>query len=34
MLGREATKDEASSDLRMHPLPRALDLRMHALEEN
>jgi len=30
-LGRAPTPDEAAADLAAHPLPRALDLRMHAL---
>ncbi|MGV3490652.1 MAG: DUF5107 domain-containing protein [Devosia sp.] len=33
-LGREATADEAKADLVAHPLPRQLDLRMHALEDD
>lgn len=32
-LGRAATAAEARADLEAHPLPRQLDLRMHALEE-
>lgn len=32
-LGRAATADEARADLTAHPLPRQLDLRMHAIEE-
>lgn len=31
-LGRTATSAELKQDLRQHPPPRALDLRMHALE--
>lgn len=31
-LGREPTPDETTADLEAHPLPRALDLRMHALK--
>jgi len=30
-LGRAATADEAKADLAAHPLPRQLDLRMHAV---
>jgi len=32
-LGRAATAAEAKADLAAHPLPRQLDLRMHAVEE-
>jgi hypothetical protein len=32
-LGRAATEEEAKADLAAHPLPRQLDLRMHAVEE-
>jgi hypothetical protein len=32
-LGRAPTADEASQDLAAHPLPRALDLRMHRLDD-
>jgi hypothetical protein len=32
-LGRAATAEEAKADLAAHPLPRQLDLRMHAIEE-
>ncbi|MGN6159810.1 MAG: DUF5107 domain-containing protein [Devosia sp.] len=32
-LGRTATAEEARADLRQHPLPRSLDLRMHVLDE-
>lgn len=32
-LGRAATAEEAKADLAAHPLPRQLDLRMHAVEE-
>ena len=32
-LGRKATDTELRADLKSHPLPRALDLRMHALDE-
>jgi hypothetical protein len=32
-LGRAATVAEARQDLARHPLPRALDQRMHKLEE-
>ena len=32
-LGRTATADELRRDLLLHPLPRALDLRMHLLED-
>jgi hypothetical protein len=31
-IGREATADEMRDDLARHPLPRALDLRMHAID--
>lgn len=31
-LGRAATAEEARADLAAHPLPRQLDLRMHAIE--
>ncbi len=31
-LGRAATAAEAKAELAVHPLPRALDLRMHAIE--
>jgi hypothetical protein len=33
-LGRAATAVEAKADLVAHPLPRQLDLRMHALEDS
>lgn len=33
-LGRAATAEEAKADLAAHPLPRQLDLRMHAVEES
>jgi hypothetical protein len=33
-LGRAATAEEAKADLAAHPLPRQLDLRMHAIEED
>jgi len=32
-LGRAATAEEAKADLAAHPLPRQLDLRMHAVEK-
>jgi len=32
-LGRTATADELRRDLLLHPLPRALDLRMHLLDD-
>lgn len=32
-LGRAATRDEIRADLAAHPLPKQLDLRMHAVEE-
>lgn len=32
-LGRAATRDEIRADLAAHPLPKQLDLRMHAIEE-
>jgi hypothetical protein len=32
-LGREPTNGELATDLAEHPLPRQLDLRMHAVEE-
>src|SRR3569833_4024183 len=32
-LGRAATAAEAKADLAAHPLPRQLDLRMHAVDE-
>ena len=32
-LGRAATRDEIRDDLAAHPLPKQLDLRMHAVEE-
>jgi hypothetical protein len=32
-LGRAATAEEAKADLAAHPLPRQLDLRMHAIED-
>jgi hypothetical protein len=31
-LGRAATADEVKADLRAHPVPRALNLRMHEIE--
>ncbi len=31
-LGRVATRDEIEADLKAHPVPQALDLRMHELE--
>lgn len=34
MLGRTPTDTEARQELAAHPLPRALDLRMHVTEEN
>ena len=33
-LGREATRDEIRADLVAHPLPKQLDLRMHAIEDS
>jgi hypothetical protein len=33
-LGRSPTGDEAGADLRAHPLPRAIDLRMHRIEQS
>ena len=33
-LGRAPTRDETNADLRAHPMPKTLDLRMHALEES
>jgi hypothetical protein len=33
-LGRVATAAEAKADLASHPLPRQLDLRMHAVEDS
>jgi hypothetical protein len=32
-LGRVPTPDEVKKDLAIHPLPRALDLRMHVRED-
>ncbi len=32
-LGRAATRDEIRADLAAHPLPKQLDLRMHAIED-
>ena len=33
VLGRSASEDELKQDLAAHPTPRALDLRMHVLED-
>lgn len=33
MLKRPATADEVKADLKAHPVPRALNLRMHAIDE-